>query len=163
MDTPHNRGKLGSLILKQGRAARALPHLEEAVEGEPNVAEWAYQLGMAQVELGNYEEGQSSLRRALELDALIGFGKPWLRAAEASQALGDDNQALIQLQHFERNHGPSPESAFRRAQVYKKLGQTDKASAARKEVPLLAAELAKYQRNSSLQWVLRARFMGLFG
>lgn len=163
VDTPHNRGKLGSLILKQGRAARALPHLEHAAAGEPEVAEWAYQLGCAHVELGHYEQGLEALQRSLAIDEQIGFGKPWLRAAQASYELGSYPSALAQLQHFERNHGPSPESAYRRAQVHQKLGQKSEARTALDEVPRLAAELAKYQRRSGFEWVLRARLLRLFG
>ena len=163
VDTPHNRGKLGTLILRQGRAARALPHLEAAAAGEAEVAEWAYQLGLAQVELGNFEEGLSALQRALHLDEQVGFGKPWLCAAYASLKLDDPTSALVKLQHFERNHGASPESAFRRAQVHKRLGQKEQAQEALADVPLLAAQLAKYQRSSSAQWILRARWMRLFG
>jgi hypothetical protein len=47
VDTPHNQGKLGSLLAGERRFRRALPHLERAVAGEPDVAEWRYRLGCA--------------------------------------------------------------------------------------------------------------------
>ena len=41
VESAHNQGKLGVLLLAHGRAARALPHLERAVAGEPDVPEWS--------------------------------------------------------------------------------------------------------------------------
>ncbi|MEX1025981.1 MAG: hypothetical protein WD226_12985, partial [Planctomycetota bacterium] len=52
VETPHNQGKLGALHLAAGRARRALPLLTAAAEGEPEIVEWRYRLGLAHLATG---------------------------------------------------------------------------------------------------------------
>lgn len=156
VDTPHNRGKLGTLLLTQGRAARALPHLEAAAAGESETAEWHYRLGIARLALRRNAEALAAFERAAALDPDHAYGAVWLRLAEAARANGDPERALEVLGRFERERGATPESAFRRGRALRSAGRRGEARAAFAEVPALARGLAAYQRKDAVGWVARA-------
>ncbi len=156
VETPHNQGKLGSLLLAQGRAGKSIPHLERAVAGEPDVAEWNYRLGTAYLRARRKGEAVSALQRAAELDEEHAYGSVLLRLAQAQRAAGDGEGSLATLKRFERNHGPNPESAFRRGLALKALGRREEAIAALSEVSKLAAHAAKFQRSQQRGFVVRA-------
>lgn len=155
--SPHNQGKLGALLLAQGRAKKALEPLREAARGEPETAEWHYRLGLALLALRRYEDACASLSRCVALEEEHAYGAALLRLAEAETLCGRAAEALEILGRFERNHGPRPESAFRRAQALKKLGRNAEARAAFAEVENLAASAARYQRREAAMWSLRAK------
>ena len=156
VESPHNQGKLGSLLLAKGRSRRALEHLERAAAGEPQVAEWHYRLGRALLEERRPEQAVAALERAEALDPEHAYGGVQLSLAEGHQALGQAEQALQHLLTFERNHGPNPESAFRRGQALRAAGQREQARAAFSEVGALARSGPRYQSRDHAKWSLRA-------
>ena len=161
VDTPHNQGKLGALLVSQGRHRRALVPLERAIAGEPDVPEWHYRAGVALLGLGRAREAATELERAAELDEEYGFGSVLMRLAEAKAKQGEDEAVLATLARFERNHGPNPESAYRLARALRRLGRKDQAPAAFTEVLELAGSSVRYQRGASFGWALRARLQRL--
>lgn len=161
VDSPHNHGKLGTLLLARGRARRALEHLEQAAQGEPDVAEWRYRLGSARLALGRGEEAIPELERAVAIDEEHAYGGALMRLAQARSARGDHEGALADLARLERNHGPSPESAYRRGLALKALGRRREARHAFAEVFSLARHAARYQRREAGLWVVRARLASL--
>ena len=162
VDTPNNQGKLGALYLAHGRAKRALEPLRKATEGEPQSAEWWYRRGCAQLASGAAEEAVESLRRSVAIDEEHAYGASQLRLAEAHRKLGQADQALAALAVFERNHGPSPESAYRRGVVLKESGRKDEAHRALSEVSELARRAARYQQREANLWALKARLTSWF-
>jgi len=156
VETPHNLGKLGSLLEHQGRHRSAVPYLERAALGEPESAEWHYRLGCARLGLGELTGALESLRRAAEINAEHAYGAVLLRTAEAETRHGQPERALAELARFERNHGPNPESAYRRGVALRALGEKDQAAAAFAEVGARAREMARYRRKGSARWVMRA-------
>ncbi len=138
VDTPHNQGKLGVLYLTSGRARRALPHLERAAAGEPDRAEWHYRLGAARLELGDANAAVLALERALATDPEHAFGAPRLRLAEARLAARDAAGSLRAAEEFERHHGPTAESSYRRGLALRALGRRDEARRAFASVAELA-------------------------
>ena len=156
VETPHNQGKLGSLLLAQGRASKAVPHLERASAGEPNLAEWHYRLGTAYLHSRRPADAVRSLERAATLDEEHAYGSVLLRLAQAQRAAGDPQASLATLQRFERNHGPNPESAFRRGLALKALGRRSEAMTALSEVSRLAAQAARFQKSQQRGYVVRA-------
>lgn len=157
VDSPHNHGKLGSFLLAQGRHARALPHLQEAVRGEPEVAEWHYRLGCALLAAGEPRAAAEALWRAVGLEEEHAFGAAQLRLAEALLAAKHPEAAREALLTFERNHGPSPESAYRRAVAARALGRADEAAGALAELEALARQAPRYQRAEAERWRWRGR------
>lgn len=157
VDSAHNHGKIGALYLARGSARRALAHLKRAVEGEPAVAEWHYRLGIARLRTQNGRGALEALERCTELDPEHAYGAALMRQAEALQMLGRYRDALAVLATLERNHGPNPESAFRRGRAHRALGERDEARAAFQEVGSLARQATRYQRGQAGLWSLRAR------
>ena len=162
VDSPYNQGKLGSLYLAHGRVRRSVEPLEAAARGEPDVPEWSYRLGTALLRLRRFEEASEALRRCVALDEEYAYGAAQMRLAEALAAQGRHRDALDALAAVERNHGPSPESAFRRGAAYKALGEKDEAHAAFAEVSKLAADAARYQRKSAGLWSAKAQMAKFF-
>jgi tetratricopeptide (TPR) repeat protein len=155
-DTPHNQGKLGSFLAAQGRHRRALEKLERAVEGEPEVAEWHYRLGISRLATGDAVGAGRAFERTTELSEDHAYGQALLRLAEARTAEGRPEESLVALDRFELGHGSSPQSAYLRGRAYRRLGRSAEASEALKSVPHLARHLAAYQRREGTKWVLRA-------
>lgn len=160
--SPYNHGKVGTMYLHQGRLRRALEHLERAVAGEPDVAEWHYRRGCALALLKRDEQAVEALQRCVTLEEEHAYGAAQLRLAETLVAAGRDAEALDALAVFERNHGPVPESAYRRGLAWKRLGKAAEARAAFAEVSRLSAEAARYQRRDAGFWTLRAKLAQLF-
>jgi tetratricopeptide (TPR) repeat protein len=157
VDTPHNHGKIGSLYLARGRARKALAHLETAAQDEPEVAEWHYRLGCALLELRRPGDAAEELARCTAIDAEHAYGSAQMRLAQALAATGRHEEALAALEVQEQNHGPSPESAYRRGLALKRAGRRDEARRAFAEVGRLASQVARYQRRDAVVWTLRAR------
>jgi tetratricopeptide (TPR) repeat protein len=156
VDTPHNQGKLGSLILAQGRAVRAIPYLERASAGEPDSAQWHYRLGSARLAAKRYQPAAEALARAAAIDEELAYGAVLLRLAEACVRNGDPAAGLEALARFERNHGPSPESAYWRGRALRAQGQHAAGRAAFAEVHALAARAAQFQKRHARVWTFRA-------
>ena len=161
VETPHNLGKLGSLFEGQGRHGQALPYLDRATEGEPEVAEWHYRRGLALAGLGRRKEAIEALQSALALDGRHAYGAVLMRLAELQAKDGKHDRALESLERFERNHGPLPESAYRRGVALKALGHRERSRAALDEVSELASQSARYQKKDGSAWALRAFFARL--
>jgi tetratricopeptide (TPR) repeat protein len=155
-NTPYNKGKLGSLLLAQKRYRRAIPLLEVAAGGESDSAEWHYRLGAARLGAGSLEAAIESLERSLAIDEEHAYGSVLLRLAEARARAGQAEESLERLERFERNHGPNPESAYRRGLALRSLKRGSEARAAFDEVSQLASRLAKFQRKGSHVWTLKA-------
>ncbi|HJP03374.1 MAG TPA: tetratricopeptide repeat protein [Planctomycetota bacterium] len=156
VDTPRNRGKLGSLLLSQGRHRAAIGHLRAAARGEPEVAEWAYRLGCALLGAGQVQDAAGALGAAVELDPNHAYGVPRLRRAEALTVCGHHEEAFEELGRFERDYGPSPESAYRRGQALRRAGRKREARDAFAEVGGLASAAVRYQKSEARLFALRA-------
>jgi tetratricopeptide (TPR) repeat protein len=156
VDSPHNRGKLGSLLLAHGRARAALPHLERAVAGEPETLEWRYRKGLALAQLGRVQEAERELAAVAALDEEYGYGSVQLQLSRLRLGAGDADGALAALDRFETNHGPNPESAYRRGLASRKLGRREEARESFRSVSKLARGAAHFQRQQNRGWVLRA-------
>lgn len=162
VDKPHNQGKLGTLLVVHGRPRRALPHLEAAVAGEPEVAEWHYRHGQTLLALGQRDAGIAALERAAAIDPEHAYGSVQLALARAYEVKRDGLRVLAALDTFDRNHGPNPESAFRRAVVLERAGLSEESKRALRAVSELAQQAAKFQRKSNRWWVARAWLARLF-
>ena len=162
VDSPYNHGKAGSVLLARGSAARALPHLETAAQGEPDSAEWQYRLGQALLMLRRPDDARRALERCVSIDEEHAYGAAMLRLAEALVAESEGERALEVLARAERNHGPSPESAYRKGQALRALGRKDEARKSFSEVSKLASNAPKFQRRDATAWATRAWLARMF-
>ena len=156
VDTPHNKGKLGQLLLAQGRFREAVPLFVEAVRAEPESADWHYRLGRAHLGAGEDAQAIAELEACIAIEQEHAYGTAMLRLAEALSRAGRHEEARAALERFERNHGPSPESAYRRGLALRGLGQAEAARRAFEQVGQLSSQLAKFHRKAATGWVMRA-------
>lgn len=156
VDTPHNQGKLGAFVLSQGRARKAIPHLERAVAGEAGSAEWNYRLGCAYLASRRPAEAARVLEDCTRIDPDHAFGAAQVRLSEAHLRAGAADRALAAIQRFEDERGANPESAYHRGQALARLGRKPEARAAFTEVGHLAAHSARFQRAQQRSYTLRA-------
>lgn len=163
VDTPHHKGKLGALLLSQGKARRALPLLEAAAIGDPSSLEWRYRLGEAFLRAGEAAAAVAALDGVLAVDEEYAYGGAMLRSAEAARAAGDPTGALERVRRFERNHGPSPGSALLRGRLCRALGQGVEAARAFDEVAPLAAASGRGGASRTWTWRLRSMLARRFG
>jgi len=156
VDSAHNRGKLGALLLAHGRAGAARAHLAAAVAGEPDSAEWRYRLGLAELAAGDPSAALAAFEACVARAEGHAYGQALLRQAECLQRLGRSEEALGVLARHERNHGESPEVLYRRGRTLARLGRKAEARAALARVGELAAQATRYQRAAARGWALRA-------
>jgi Flp pilus assembly protein TadD len=161
VETPHNQGKLGTLLAGDGRNREAIPHLERAVLGEPNVAEWRYRLGCALLRTRRPAEAAAALEQAAAIDEEHAYGAVLARLAEARLAAGNPEGALEAIRRRERNHGPDAESAYRRGLAEKAIGRKAEARASFAETRKLAGSAARFQRAQARKWAFLSYFAGL--
>jgi tetratricopeptide (TPR) repeat protein len=152
VDTAHNQGKLGTVMLLGGSARSAIPLLERAVAGEPESAEWRYRLGSALRACGEPGRAASELEAALKLSPRHAYGEVAIELALARKAVGDDAGALAALATREREHGETVRSAYLRGSVLARMGEREKARAAFDEVGQLASRLPQFSRRGTLRW-----------
>ena len=161
VETPHNQGKLGSLLAGEGRYREAIPHLERAVSGEPTVAEWRYRLGCALLRTRRPSEAAASLAEAAAIDEEHAYGAVLARLAEARLAAGDPEGALEAIRRREANHGADAETAYRRGLAEKAVGRKADARASFAETRRLAGSAARFQRAQARKWAFLSYFAGL--
>jgi tetratricopeptide (TPR) repeat protein len=65
---PEANGELGAILVAQGRATEAIPHLQLAIRGMPDLWPAYLQLGRAYAIEKNYARAEEMLKRALAHD-----------------------------------------------------------------------------------------------
>lgn len=152
VDTAHNQGKLGTLLLQTGRTRSAIQALERAVAGEPESAEWHYRLGSALRASRENQRAAAELESALRIAPAHAWGEVGIELALARRSLGDAGGALEALDAREREHGESVRSAYLRGSLLAQLGRRDQARAAFREVGELARRSPRFSRKGTLRW-----------
>ena len=164
VDTPHHKGKLGALLLSQGKARRAIPLLAAASAGDPTSLELRYRLGEARLRAGGDPEGAlEALDSVLREDEEYAYGGAMLRSVVASRAAGQWEGALERVKRLERNHGVTPESAMLRARTLRSAGEAEAAGRAFDEVAPLAAASGRGAASRTWTWRLRTMLARTFG
>ncbi len=165
-DSPEARGKLGAALLDEKRVGlahiqRAADLLQVAHEESPERADWVFRLGQARRRLGEHEAAVRALAAAIQIDEEHAYGAVVMELAGVQEQLGDHSAALLCLERFERNHGASPESTFRRAIALRQLGRKDESAAAFAEVAELAKHAPAFQAAEARKFARQARIQGL--
>jgi tetratricopeptide (TPR) repeat protein len=154
VETPHNQGKLGSLLLAARRPRAAAECLARAVAGEPDSLEWRYRYGVALLRSGRPAEAARELDLVVARNEEYAYGDMLLRLAEAEQAAGRPARALEALERHARSQGDTPESLYRRALALRALRRGDEARAALARIGAVASKRATYQKRADARWVL---------
>lgn len=149
--------ELGEHFLRAGQPQPALEWVERAIERGEDSARALFIQGAALVELKRYEDGQAKLSTALELNADLFFGEPYLyllQEALATEGLHGDRigKLVAGLQRYD-----SVEVLTRAGQLLTRAGRSDLGK------PLLEAALQNFSytpkgmRRRARRWAFRAR------
>ena len=120
-------GRLGHLLVGEGRASEALPHLEAARRRRPDAWGVLHNLGVAQTALGKYPEAVTSFRAALARNA--SYAPTHQSLATALALLGRFEESVA---HYEAALVLRPDDADAHnnvAVLLARLGRTEAAEA----------------------------------
>ncbi|WP_080835998.1 tetratricopeptide repeat protein [Cohnella massiliensis] len=118
-------------------------------------AEYWSDLGLAELGLGQIEQGEKAMLKALDISPRVKYGLPYLRLAEA-YADRDAEKALDYLRQFQEIHSSSCEAYFRLGSVYARLGREEQARQANRECLDIYRTLPKYMKRRERKWALRS-------
>ena len=110
---PEANGELGAILVAQGRAAEAIPHLQLAIRGMPDLWPAYLQLGRAYAIEKNYARAEEMLNRALahDLDGSAHYQLGLVFRAEGKTAQAVQAFARVKAIKNERMVALSPDDA----------------------------------------------------
>lgn len=117
------RRDLAQLYLDVLRPRAALSLLEAALARAPNDAELLYLNGLALERSGRHEAALAPLVRAVEVDARIRFGEPFLVAGDALSALGRYEEAVDAYERYIDANSSDVTGYVKLARARVRLGQ----------------------------------------
>jgi tetratricopeptide (TPR) repeat protein len=121
------RRDLARIYLDVMRPRAALALLEAALVRAPNDAELLYLSGLALTRCGRHEEALSRLVGAVEIDARIGFGQPYLAAGHALYALGRWDAAMDAYERYLGSNSSDVAAHTRLARAHARAGEREAA------------------------------------
>jgi Flp pilus assembly protein TadD len=151
-----SHAELGRLLVGMGRCATALPHLERAVGGMPQIAEPWFHLGRALLGLGRRDEGRKAVMHSLELRPDLLFGAPHRELALDARAHGEHEAAVEHLRNFTSLRGSSSEGWFLLADSLQALGRKAEVKEALGEAIAGFDQSPAYLRRGQRTWRWRA-------
>jgi tetratricopeptide (TPR) repeat protein len=116
------RRDLAVVYLDGMRARAAVPLLEEGLALSPNDAELLYLHGLALHRTGRHEQALAPLVRAVEIDARVRYGLPYLVAGDALAALDRWDGALDAYEHYVADNSSDVSAYTRLARAHAHTG-----------------------------------------
>jgi tetratricopeptide (TPR) repeat protein len=144
------------------RPKAALRLLEEALRRAPDDAELLYLSGLARLRSGDPEGALEPLARSVGIDARVGFGEPYLVAAEALLRLDRLEEAEDALERYVDCNSSSVQALTRLALVRSKRHDRDGARRALREALDTWSQVPGFKRRGELGWWLRAQIARVF-
>jgi len=154
--SPHDisaKQELARLLIESRKHAKAQEVLLGIREQLEHSAEYWSDLGTCQLALGQIEEGEQSMLRALSISPRVKYGAPYLRLSEA-WAKRDPAQALHYLASMKEVNASSCEACYLSGRLYAVLGKRDEAVAAFRECRERYASLPRYMKRKERRWAL---------
>ena len=151
------RSDLGAILARRGRFADALVELERAITRCDDVPDTNFYLGWTHLMLGDLEQGQRYIRRALELNPRYGYGEPHLRLGDYFLSRGEHKEAIPHYEAFRAIHSSGVEGLYKLAQCYLEIGERDKAVEAFREGVAAFRDSPWYKRQQERGWGRKAR------
>ena len=148
--------RIGRLLIEQHRPQPALPHLQRALELDPNQAAVDYALGQALVDAGRPAEAVPHLRKAL--DAGIRVDLAGFDLARALGATGDRAGALQVLQGVRPANPKDADSWDTLGQLALQLESPPLAAAFFKEAADAAPRASKPRQDFGLAMAMMGRY-----
>lgn len=159
-DTPAKHDLAEAYIeVRQYRSAlRLLEELPKHMQDSPDVL---YDTGLCKLSLGDIDAGESLILNALEKDAKLRHGEPYLKLA-AGVAESSPQRAAEYLSTFQQLNVSSCESYYRLGQLEQYFGNPDKAKEAWRNCRETYRALPRFRRRVERKWAIRAFFRTLF-
>lgn len=157
------RRDLARLLLEWRRPGAALVLLDEALVKQPNDAELNYYRGRALIGAGRADDALAALARALELDAGVGQGEPYLLAGDAHAQRGRTAEAEEAYSHFVSENHSHIEARRKLADMQALRGDAEAARRTRSDAVATFGQLPGYLRRRQLGAYLRLRLGALLG
>lgn len=157
------RRDLAKLWLAQGRARRALPRLEEALARDPGSAELHYLRGLCLLRSGEPARAIEDLVEVVHLDPRLGYGEPYLYAADALIELARWDDAEDALERFLDAQRSSVEGWYKLARVRRARGDREGSGAALREARTSYHGSPGFHRRRHFGWFVRAWLRAMVG
>lgn len=152
------RRDLAMILIERLRPRAAVVPLREALERDPKNAELCYLLGVALLRSGDAEGALEPLVRAVEIDARVRFGEPFLVAAQALERLGRFDEAEDALERYNDANTSSVEGQVRLARLLARKRDGEGARRALAAALDTWSQLPRYAKRRQAQWWFRAQF-----
>ncbi|MBD0381197.1 tetratricopeptide repeat protein [Paenibacillus sedimenti] len=156
---PHNTSsklELARILLERKKYSDALPYLEQSLNVMEDSADVHYELGLCHLKLGDLDQGERLMLKALELNPRVKYGEPYLRLGEALATVAPE-RAVAYMERFRDVHSSSVEAYYRLGQLYQQLGRGEEAKRAYREALDIYRGLPRYSRRQQRRWALLAR------
>jgi tetratricopeptide (TPR) repeat protein len=148
---------LGGLLVRRGRFAEALPHLEKAIERCEDLPDTNFSLGWALLEQGNLEKGRRYIETALAIDPRFGYGEPHLRLGNYFFERKQFTEAIPHYQAARDIHRSGLEAAAKLGESTLAVGEPEKAVAVLREALAVYRTLPWFRKQEERGWALKAR------
>jgi len=152
------RSDLGAILVRKGRFAEALDHLEKAIPRCDDVPDTNFYLGWTCLALGDLERGRRHIMRALELNPRFGYGEPHLRLGDYFFARGEYKEAIPHYEGFRSIHSSGVEGLYRLGECYLAIGERQEGIEALREAIAAYRASPWYKRQEERAWSRKARW-----
>ncbi|USB35092.1 tetratricopeptide repeat protein [Paenibacillus sp. YPG26] len=146
---------LARLLLERKKYSEAYSLLQEMESSSRESAEYWDDLGTAALGLGQVEEAEAHMLRALELNERVRYGQPFLKLAAVYQNRNAE-KSIYYAEKFSLIHSSSCEAYFLLGNVYQSLNRKDEARRAYTESISIYRSLPKYKKRHERKWALRS-------
>lgn len=157
---PHDmtaRLDAGKLLVESKRWAEARQHLEPVIERRNSSPEAWYFWGRALLGLGQLEQGEEAIRKALELRRDLLVGEPWYALAQHHYARKELAQALPFFEELVAANSSHSEGYYKLGECLKEAGRLDEAKQAWNEAIEAHKAAPRYKRRVNRPWKWRAQ------
>ncbi len=148
---------LGGLLVRRGRFAEALPHLEKAIERCEDVPDTNFYLGWALLRQGSPEKGRRHIEAALAINPRFGYGEPHLRLGNYFFERKEFTEAIPHYQAARDIHRSGLEAAAKLGESTLAVGEPEKAVAGLREALAVYRTLPWFRKQEERGWARTAR------
>lgn len=143
-----------NLIIRK-KYEESLRYLEEIKDSYDDSADYWNAVGTSRIMLGQSDQGEAHLLKALSINPRVQYGEPWLRLADAFKDK-DQSKALGYLEQFQSIQSSSCEGYYLSGIIYQSLGRSREAHEAFTQSLAIYRTLPKYRKKSERKWALRS-------
>ncbi|CAH0121532.1 hypothetical protein PAE9249_04063 [Paenibacillus sp. CECT 9249] len=159
-NNPHHASskfELARCLIERKNYREALEWMKQLEGPMEDSADLHAEMGLCYLKLGDLEQGERYMEKALTLNPRVRYGEPYLRLGEA-YAPADPEKAIRMLESFRQMQSSSCEAYYRLGLLYAGMGRQEEAKAAFRETLEIYRSLPKYNKRKERRWALLARF-----